>query len=487
MFPSPFASIDLTNKVNEIIKSGLPNRADSTMSKVDGSRTFTIAPTVASFSFYVSGVRFEKRSAQSIVWPDVEGIRFIYFDVNGELATSTSFPVSATTPRALLAILYWDAVNNHADIYYADERHGDQQSPSEHEWHHQTLGALFGSGLAPGNLTVDGDGDSNAHAQIGIAAGVIYDEDLRHAIIDGAPQDITPILAAPCLYRSGTVWRRKVADAYPFVYTGTGGYGGTRLPYNSEAGGNWGWTEITNNQFGLFHVFATNDIAHPIVTIQGQGDYTSIVAAREGAQTELLSLFTEGLPLAEMVAVASFILQTSTAGYANPTNSRIRSTGDGDFVDWRGGKLVPGAGSGASDHGSLTGLPDNDHPQYGLLAAAQAWAAAQSATRTGLTIGGGLLAWSASTAKNHLGFAITGAVLVKNPTGTLVPDTVYMLRVVCNGANSPTWEGFYDWADDGVPDLSAVGNAKVVWITMVADSASKLHCVAVGHPTGFTA
>ncbi|MDP2674625.1 MAG: hypothetical protein Q8Q00_06940 [Dehalococcoidia bacterium] len=42
------------------------------------------------------------------------------------------------------------------------------------------------------------------------------------------------------------------------------------------------------------------------------------------------------------------------------------------------GALPSGGGGGTTDHGALTGLGDDDHPQYGALAQAETWAALQT-------------------------------------------------------------------------------------------------------------
>jgi len=60
------------------------------------------------------------------------------------------------------------------------------------------------------------------------------------------------------------------------------------------------------------------------------------------------------------------IFQTDTTSYANAVKARIVSTDEGgDYIDWRTSTAVSSTGF-VSDHGSLSGLADDDHAQYVL-------------------------------------------------------------------------------------------------------------------------
>jgi len=88
------------------------------------------------------------------------------------------------------------------------------------------------------------------------------------------------------------------------------------------------------------------------------------VTVVEGAVVEINALTLGGLPTAEFVAVATFILEAGTE-YGNNVKARFISTDTGDdFIDWRFTNLTGGSGgSSANDHSQLTGLTDpNVHP-----------------------------------------------------------------------------------------------------------------------------
>jgi hypothetical protein len=126
--------------------------------------------------------------------------------------------------------------------------------------------------------------------------------------------------------------------------------------------------EVSNNNFLLMHLFATDDIEHPMIWVVGQAIYTTLALARAGADAEInqISLAAIGGLSNEMLPVATVIIQTSNS-YANAVKSRVRSTDIGaSFVDWRRFIAAGGGTVGVTDHGALSGLADDDHPQYVL-------------------------------------------------------------------------------------------------------------------------
>jgi hypothetical protein len=345
---------------NQVTKepTGFPNRDDSVTSFSDTSpaRTFTIAPTGASFDFYVKGAKFTKTTTQSIQIPNLAGNHYIYFNDSGTLSSTQILGSELFENNALVSIVYWNTDTN-SRSYFAEERHGLTMDGATHTYLHTVFGARYLSGLALQNFSVDGTGNLAANAQFDADEGKIRDEDI---LIEILPQAQIPIL-----YRQGQLWRKKPADAYPVIYSGTAGYTGTngRLPYNQFTGGSWQFTQVTNNDYVLVHFFATNDKDSPVVGIQGINQYNNITDARNAASTEITSL--SGLPFAEFVALGSVVFETAN-GYTNIPQARIRSVNGGDYVDFRGTQLYTPAGE-ATTHSLLSGLGNDDHIQY-LLA-----------------------------------------------------------------------------------------------------------------------
>ena len=345
---------------NQVTKepTGFPNRDDSVTSFSDTSpaRTFTIAPTGASFDFYVKGAKFTKTTTQSIQIPNLAGNHYIYFNDSGTLSSTQILGSELFENNALVSIVYWNTDTN-SRSYFAEERHGLTMDGATHTYLHTVFGARYLSGLALQNFSVDGTGNLAANAQFDADEGKIRDEDI---LIEILPQAQIPIL-----YRQGQLWRKKPADAYPVIYSGTAGYTGAngRLPYNQFTGGSWQFTQVINNGYVLVHFFATNDKDSPVVGIQGINQYNNVTDARNAASTEITSL--SGLPFAEFVALGSVVFETAD-GYTNVPQARIRSVNGGDYVDFRGTQLYTPAGE-ATTHSLLSGLGNDDHIQY-LLA-----------------------------------------------------------------------------------------------------------------------
>ena len=306
-------------------ENGFDDRADSTLSFTDATRTFQISPVGGSFVYYASGARYIKTASDTVVIGDVEGLWYIYYDGDTLSATQT-FSDDLIMVHALVAVVRWDATNNEA-VLLGDERHGNIMDSITHLYQHNTTGTKYGSGLAITDVTADGTGNLDAHAQIGTSSGVIWDEDIELSI----PADAVPA-SIPLFYREGANgdWRKITATGFIVTTAGTG-----RAAYNEWTGAVWQLTEVANNDFVLAHLYAINDINDGYCIIIGQESYATVPAAREGAATELLRLETDGLPTVEFKSVGTLILQTSSS-YSNAVKSRVRTTDEGgDYIDWR--------------------------------------------------------------------------------------------------------------------------------------------------------
>jgi hypothetical protein len=316
--------------------TGFPNRIDTTIAFDSGTRTLTVAPTATQFEYYIKGVKYTYLSPATEQINDTEGLWYFYFD-GYSLESSQSFDVNFFQDRAYVAILYWNAADNEA-IYFGDERHGLTMDSATHGYLHNLNGAVYINGLGLGDFTVDASGDDDTHAQFSVADGTIYDEDIIHPIEDMNPQALSAIARLPVLYRLDPAgnWRRKTADGLPVIYPGSvASYGltNTFIAYNNFNGTTWSLQEVSNTNYVLIHVIATNDQDTPVIAILGIKQYNNKNSARNGARVELAS-FT-GLPFAELVPLGTVILEAANS-YSNTVKARIVSDDTGaDYVDLR--------------------------------------------------------------------------------------------------------------------------------------------------------
>ena len=199
--------------------TGVVDRDDSTISFVNGTRTFTIAPAVTSWDYYINGVKYTKSSSENIVISNTEGLHYIYYD-GSTLSETTTWSTDLLCEYALISIVRWDATNS-VQLYLADERHGAIMDCKTHEYLHNTLGAVLESGGALTDILTDENGSSDTHAEFGNEATVIWDEDVDHSL--SARLSTANI---PVYYRTGAdasnIWRTDETASFGVLTTGTG-------------------------------------------------------------------------------------------------------------------------------------------------------------------------------------------------------------------------------------------------------------------------
>jgi hypothetical protein len=355
--------------------SGWADRTTATLSRVDGTLTFSVTPVSGSFTIYIKGVPFTYTSAQSITWTDTEGTWYFYFDINGTLTStqdSNAWVTALLGDGVLVASLYWDATNN-ISMMFSEERHGFMQGDIHLEMHN-AFGTQWVSGGVLSPTTVAGTGANASDAQLGVSTVTIYDEDIRMTWSNGSPQTMNNPAAIPVYYKLGAngYWRKKTADSWPFIYSGTAGYTGAqgRIPYNQNNAGTWSLTQIAQSSYVLIHIYATNDIIEPIIAIHGQTEYATLNSAQSGITTELLSIsaIVKGLNF-EVTPLGSLIVQ-SNSGYGNTPKARFQpaTAAGASYIDFRGNTFRGGTSSGVTAHSQLTGLANDDHTIYALLA-----------------------------------------------------------------------------------------------------------------------
>jgi hypothetical protein len=273
-----------------------------------------------------------------------EGLWFFYFNSSGVLtASQTVWDLSQHAP---VSLIYWDATNSKA-IIFADERHGLVMSWQTHEYLHLTLGTRYQDGLGLTG-TVGGTGNLASDAQVDIANGTLWDEDIEIPIQDGTSgrftQDISPIAYLPVFYLDGAAanWRADVATAFPLKQ------GTTRIQWNQFTGGAWTTTEASQGGHVASWVMGSDDYDEPLFVILGQREDGTLSAARDNNTFESLSL--ADLPLAETKLLYRLIFETKNPQFANTPHARLV-----DIQDLRNISNVPSGTYVATSHNSTSG------------------------------------------------------------------------------------------------------------------------------------
>jgi hypothetical protein len=301
--------------------TGFPVPADNAtalLSFVNGTRTFSITPVGASFDVYVQGTKYTK-TTESVVTSAVEGWHYIFYDLAGVLSETTTFSTDIITKYSYVCALYWDNVNAQT-ILLGDERHGLSMTGATHLFLHNTIKTEYQSGFTLSGFTL-GNGALATDTQFGVDAGVFKDEDIifSYAALTG-PASI------PIFYRTGSavspLWRRKTADTFPLLYSGSGGYTGAsgRAAYNQNNAGTYQLTEVGELFCYNIHYYAVNDTTQKIIGILGDTTYSTALAASDAQDEEILRIDT--VPFLEGIPIASVIFVTSST-YANTPKARI--------------------------------------------------------------------------------------------------------------------------------------------------------------------
>ena len=357
---SPLTNAEMDANLNNLNESqtimgepmGHADKTQSTISFDAGTRTFTISPVSGSFVVWCKGEKYTYTTAQTVVIPDTAGLHYIYFSSSGVLSAKMAF--FTWDEDAPTAYVYWNATDNEA-IYFADERHGVTLDWQTHEYLHRTRGAAIANGFALSGYTISGTGSSDADAQVTLEGGTFFDEDMQIDVVStNTPtantwqQDLSSPAQIPVLYLNGTEWKITTPNDYPVKK-------GTLLQYNVLTSGTWSVSDITSGDFTISWILATNNLNYPVVAVLNQSA-TNTIGQAEELHFEDLTL--PGFPSVEFRPLYRLIYQSANS-YSNATKAKLVGVQDLRSVSAAG--VTP---SLISDHGNLSGLTDDDHPQY---------------------------------------------------------------------------------------------------------------------------
>jgi len=249
--------------------------------------------------------------------PDEEGLFCIYFDKEpdpgrNQILTFIKNPTTDQlqiiyTTKVVVSFIYWDEENQQV-LHFGDDRHGSEWNSQIHWYLHKAFAARRETGLQIIDYIINGDGSNNNHTQFRISAGIILHDDFELEI----PESTTTI---PVLYLLNNVPRFASNFGYSFLK------GSNRLYFNA---GLSELTEADNDNFVIYHYFATNEIensSRKIISVMGIEQYTSLQAAYTANRAELNEI-ENSLPMQGRCYIDSAIFQYSD-NYTNDLKSRL--------------------------------------------------------------------------------------------------------------------------------------------------------------------
>jgi len=334
--------------------TGWPDSPGVTPSFADGNPgVFTVTDGGSAY-YYIQGTKYVLGGNKSVNVTNTEGIWFIYF--SGSTLTASQTPWTITDDdKAHVGYVLWDDTNK-KHIFLGYEFHNYIMDAATHSHFHNSIGALWRSGLAVSDTGSD---------TVNVSAGVIADEDIEISVTDATltgtfDQALSP-LEAPIYYLDSGNWR--VLDTHDKNNATDVGYvSGTDLQYNnagalaavSSANHIAMWCLATNNMRKPTFDGGARLYAEPVIWLLGQRQDVTLAAAIDNNVFSGLSL--DSALSQESVLLARVIIKESAAGLYYTIE---------DITDYRGTVSVGnGINIGVNDHGALSGLGDDDHPQY---------------------------------------------------------------------------------------------------------------------------
>lgn len=242
-------SLKLDGKQNY---GGFENRMDSTYS-IDSNGIVVIEPILDSYNIYCNGIKITIDSPYAIQIVEDQTLTYVYFDyTNGLELKSSTTAWDIKNPNIVLTLLVYKDDNTYA---ITDERHSYKRNIEWHSWAHNTIGAMYYSGLE-GNFT---------NTTFSISQGVIYDEDIRFDTINTKT-------TTSLWYRSGVSNKMRIIRNSNTPYHRIGDV----IQYDNEGI----LTSIDNNKYAVSWVYCSNDSEEPIYTVLGQNQYDTLALAQ---------------------------------------------------------------------------------------------------------------------------------------------------------------------------------------------------------------
>lgn len=302
--------------------TGFPNRTATAVSFADASATFTL--TATSDPVWINGVSYTINTLTKALTTGQQAVSSIYwFWITAPLGVpQLNCAVGAPGfDKCIVATVYWNAAT--ASGVVSDERHWMGRDQFQHAAVHSSVGARFASGMS-GTFT---------NNTISIGAGTFYDEDIEHSWVD--PQTTVRVL-----YHNGSdAWAWDVLTTpYKVVNPGTD----SNLRFNNGTA----LATVQSNRYANYWVYASGDSEYPINVFLGTADYTSTTNARAATPPSFGALLSAENKLLYRLTYKN---NGGTPEYNSAT-------------DYRTSTSLAGTAYVATDHGSLTGLGDLDHP-----------------------------------------------------------------------------------------------------------------------------
>ena len=234
------------------------------------TRTYTISPTITSWTYFLSGVRYIQTAVITKTHLAITGVYFFYIDSNNVPQFSTTAP-NLLTNVVLGTVTY----NTASQLELGFDSHllfGTYMDGASRLELYERLGAYKVSGCVLSSYTVAPAVPADAHNQIAVASGILAFEDYRDT--SGAVGAAGPYVI---LSRTGVIlYLWNDLQAVPFS-------NGITIQYNQYTGGIWQLTDVPNLGFVCYYLFKikSSNALYMNLWVPSQEYHTTLAAAHD--------------------------------------------------------------------------------------------------------------------------------------------------------------------------------------------------------------
>lgn len=313
-------------------------------------------PVGAEASVWCQGIKHTFTSYKEVAEPSATGLYYIYLDSAFNLQIkSTEFDYQNDTP---VCQFYWNQTSS-TPVIVSDHRHGIAMDWSTLNFLKNSSDPEVYSGFEVSGVTSNPDGSSDGHAKFQLSDGVAGFHDIEISVDHNATpasnvasnlfqQILQPSAQIPVFYQTSTVgnseWTYDTATEYAYLEN-------SGVPAYNGAGTNWVKTNVNSGAYFISFICVTQNTEYPVIAISGQGSYSTPSDAKAVTLKDLVLEDFDNVPL---LATHKIIFKYDSA-YTSTKKVVIEEV-----------QNIKGQSStnAVTDHGRLTGLTDDDHPQY---------------------------------------------------------------------------------------------------------------------------
>ena len=326
--------------VEQVDTNGFPElqRAKSQLTYNNGTRTLTHTPITGHVAYYQTGKKYITFTTETIVWDDIEGFHYIYYNLGvlSKISNPTEGQIrDMILNKCLVCIFYWNATDKEIVFDLLDARHGISVTPFTHYYTFLTSRSVYESGLKLNNFIANAAGDLDTHAQFSANEGRFFVQDLEMISESKAVGDTIDVI-----YFDGVSKRRTDSNTGFAILNAPAG----RPYFNFFDTGNWTLSEVTNGYYVMYHIVAVNGINKGYASFPGITEYATFNNAQEASHVEMHQLLSM-LTYKGTLPVGSIIFHCSNS-YTNAVKAKIVSVFPNEnYVDWTLTSLADGISS----------------------------------------------------------------------------------------------------------------------------------------------